>query len=324
MSLRSIIGPTTRNASRAVSENCVRPAATNASASEHTDKHDGEAGHDQDGERAGASPAEDPFGATVCNVATTSAAPITRNPPACTKSVMAVARTCRPAVPCRALGPAAHPASPTSTRRAPRHCREQRGDEAGPGHLRMRPERDRGRDDDDRIDRRRREQERERRGGFNPRAPGDWRPAPRCIHNPAAPRQAGDGHREHASRQHTGERLPGRTPRCRAPTATPRSRNGSACNIVAMKTVDQLRSSGPEPEYGAIPGRGSTGRCRARRRRGAVDLVAGPGPRPSRSPRNRDLEERSPPTGPGQIYCRGSGRSPRPGDSHRGEPAATV
>src|SRR5205823_1760345 len=86
-SFASTIGPTTRNARRAVQENCVSDAATNASASEQMDSttaRNPRASTDSTGWPPTAC-------SSFCGTATLSVAavnpPMTRYPPACTRSV---------------------------------------------------------------------------------------------------------------------------------------------------------------------------------------------------------------------------------------------
>ena len=136
----SIIGPTTRNASRAVSENCVSPAATNASASEHTESTTARPAMNSTATGPEPPPLVKPLGNTVWNVAT-SAAPMTRKPPACTKSVVAVATNvsmrracvCSSSDVCNQSGFAQRDQiNPTATRG------DERRDEPGNGHFGMR------------------------------------------------------------------------------------------------------------------------------------------------------------------------------------------
>jgi dienelactone hydrolase len=108
ISLRSTIGPTTRNASRAVSENCDSDAATNASASEQIDSTTAStASASTDTTGLPATAASQLSGTTAFNVAA-AAAPSTRKLPACSTSWRtdvqnAVARPC-PSVDGRAGG----------------------------------------------------------------------------------------------------------------------------------------------------------------------------------------------------------------------------
>ena len=82
ISFTSTIGPTTMNASREVSENCVRLAATNASASEQIAITTASAASASTAsELDPATVSSTSRGTTVCNVAAV-AAPMIRKPPA--------------------------------------------------------------------------------------------------------------------------------------------------------------------------------------------------------------------------------------------------
>src|SRR5437763_10976424 len=85
-SFRSIIGPTTMNASFAVSENCDSEAATNASASEQIDRITARtASTSTDTTGSAATACSQPAGTTAFRVAA-AIAPTTRKPPAWTTS----------------------------------------------------------------------------------------------------------------------------------------------------------------------------------------------------------------------------------------------
>src|SRR6185503_18905361 len=85
-SFRSIIGPTTRNASRAVSENCDSDAATNASASEQIDNSTASAAMPSTDSAGVSATAWIQRGGTATLITAAAAAPMTRNPPACMTS----------------------------------------------------------------------------------------------------------------------------------------------------------------------------------------------------------------------------------------------
>ena len=123
----------------------------------------------------------------------------------------------------------------------------ERREEPRQHHLGMAGERHRRRDEHDRVDRGRSEQERQRGGGRH--AAGDEsvaRPARRCTRSREAARR-----RVRPSAPRTGPagtvramNAPGTNAAMAALIPTPSTRNGSACSIVAMKTVPQLCSSG--------------------------------------------------------------------------------
>jgi len=174
-SFRSITGPTTRNASRAVSENWDRDAATNASASEQIDNNTARiarAGIDTTGLLAAV---YSQVGGTTALTVAAAMAPTTRKPPACITSCRTDPQNAAPflrpsddrwAQPVGAAQPLPQPAHRTRHKQA---CREP-----GEDHLRVAGKRDRGRGQHDRIDRRRGQQERQGRGGRD--APTHKRP----------------------------------------------------------------------------------------------------------------------------------------------------
>ena len=85
-SFRSTIGPTTRKASRAVSENWLSDAATNASASEQIDSTTASRARASTDNAGFAATVSSQRGGTVTLSAAAANAPMTRNPPACTTS----------------------------------------------------------------------------------------------------------------------------------------------------------------------------------------------------------------------------------------------
>ena len=95
MSFRSTIGPTTRKARRAVRLKLVRPAATNASASEQIDRSTANSARTSTESRpCSASRSVTERGTIVCSVAA-AAAPMTRKPPAWSRSWWHVAMKTR-------------------------------------------------------------------------------------------------------------------------------------------------------------------------------------------------------------------------------------
>src|SRR5689334_10035941 len=85
-SLRSIIGPTVRNTSRAVSENWVSEAATNASASEQIDSSTASTARPSPASTGAVATELSHLAGTITLREAAAAAPTTRNPPACMTS----------------------------------------------------------------------------------------------------------------------------------------------------------------------------------------------------------------------------------------------
>ena len=254
-SFRSTIGPTTRNASLAVSENCVSDAATNASASEQIDSSTASTARARtDSTGLSATALSHSAGTTALSVAA-AIAPTTRKPPGVQHVVPHRAPERRS--PCSgrrttgATAGAATPRGPTAATASPsRRPRAGSPTNRASTISRLAGERDGGRGQHDRVDRGRRQQERQRRGRGD--AAPDQRPGHRHRRALAAGQHraghAGDRHGEgRAAWAGPGRRTTaGRTPRSTADSSTPRTRNGSAWTMTATNTVIQLCMAGAD------------------------------------------------------------------------------
>ena len=255
ISFRSTIGPTTRNASRAVSENWVRLAATNASASEQiasitassasaSDRQHGVAGdgveplaRDDDVERRGGHAADDEEPAGVQQVVAHAA---DERVPACRRRRSRARRRTRSQLALAEPQP------------EPAHRRRRRSSEAAnraDDHLRLAREGHGGRDQHHRVDRGGRQQERQRGRRRRRRGPSGAPATGTDAHSQpgsTAPGDPGDRHRERrALRQRLARTSDaGTNAVIAADSSDAEDQERQRLHQIATKTVAQVASAG--------------------------------------------------------------------------------